>query len=205
MSDQRDTVRSAPRSIAAPAVYGARGDPAPGAAGQASWCTCSTTAIPAPAGPVIVLRVAGEVDLSTIDLLRTALDTLLAQRPAHLIVDLSALEFCSARGLSLLGQAGDTALGHDVGYAVAAASARLNRVWAMGWTAAQRPIAFPTTADAVLAAMAHQAGAQDRARWEPKHLITALPQPTALPRPAHRGAATREPVVPVPAPVALIA
>lgn len=186
MSDQRDTARSAPRSVAAPAVHVARGDPP---TDTSTRCTCSTTAMPAPDGLVIVLRVAGEVDLCTVGLLQTVLDTVLARRPGHLIVDLSELGFCSSHGLRVLGHAGDTALGWGIGYAVAGASARLNRTWAMGWTAAERPIGFPSTADAVLAAMAHQVGAQDRARWAPKHLITA-----AL-----------VPVVAVTAPVALIA
>lgn len=142
--------------------------------------------MPTPAGLVIVLRVSGEVDLCTVDLLQTALDTVLARRPTHLIVDLSELGFCSAHGLSVLGHAGDTALGRGVGYAVAGASARLNRIWAMGWTAAERPIGFVNTADAVLAAIAHQVGAQARARWEPKHLSTAGLAPVGAPRWANR-------------------
>jgi len=119
----------------------------------------------------MVLRVAGEADLNTVDRLQTALTQVLARRPAHLIVDLAALTFCSTRGLAVLSYAGDTARGHRIGYAVAGASPRLNRVWAVGWRDTERPIGFPTAADAVLAAMAHQVGAQDRARWEPKHLI----------------------------------
>ena len=54
--------------------------------------------VPAPNGPVIVLRVAGEVDVTTVDFLRTALDRMPAQRPAHPIMDLVALTFRSARG-----------------------------------------------------------------------------------------------------------
>ena len=195
MSDQRDLARSAPRSGAAPAVCGARGERA---AGEVSRCRCSTTTIPALVGQVIVLRVAGEVDLGTVGVLRTALGAVLAQRPAHLIVDLAELGFCSVRGLAVLGQAGDIALECGVGYAVAGASAQLGRVWASGWTAAGRPIGFPTAGDAVLAALAHQAGAADRARWEPKDLITAATGgwDTAVPL---------GPLLPATPPVALIA
>lgn len=175
MSDQRDTARSAPRSDAATAMYGARGDLPAGA----MRCTCSTTAIPAPHGQVIVLRVAGEVDLCTVDHLRTALGSVLEQRPARLIVDLAGLTFCSARGLAVLGEGGETARGYGVGYAVAGASPYLSWVWLMGWTDAERPIGFPTTADAVLAAMAPQVGAQDRARGEPKCLIASAARPAA--------------------------
>lgn len=169
-SDQRDIVRSVPRSVGAPSGHGACGDPA---GPVASWCRCSTTTVPAPGGQVAVVRVVGEVDLCTVDVLRTALDSVVAQRPAWVIVDLGGLGFCSARGLTVLSQAGDVALGCGVGYVVAGVSAWLDRVWAMGWTAAQRPIGFPTAADAVLAASAHQIGAQDRARGDPQYLITA--------------------------------
>lgn len=188
MSDQRDTARSERRYDA---IHGARGDPA---AGQATWRTCSTTASPGPNGPLTVLRVEGEVDLTTIDLLHTALDSELAQRPAHLIVDLAALSFCSARGLSVLSHAGELALAHGTGYAVAGVSPRLNRVWAMGWTAAERPRGFATVAVAVLAAMARQVGPQGRARWEAKHLIAVSTRPG--------GWDAAEPLVPVLAPVA---
>lgn len=193
MSDPRDDARSAPGDVAAPAEQGARGG--------GTWCTCHTTAIPAAEGGVIVLWVAGEVDLCTVDLLQNALGTALAQRPGHLVVDLSETGFCSARGLSVLGLAGGTALTRGIGYAVAGASARLNRVWATVWTVAERPVGFSTAADAVLAAMAQQAGSQDRARRRPGPLITTRPGPTA----ADDRTVEHVPVVPVTEPVALIA
>ncbi|MHA6781477.1 STAS domain-containing protein [Pseudonocardia saturnea] len=122
-----------------------------------------------------MVRMTGAVDLGTVDLLQTALHEVLARRPAQMIVDLSDLTFCSARGLGELGRAGDSAHGSGVGYAVAGASAALNRIWAMGWTAGERPIGFSTTETAVLAAMAHQIGAQDRARGEPQQRPGAAP------------------------------
>ena len=112
MSDQRATARSA-RPVTAPAVPGARGDPM---TGPGSRLTCSSTAVSGPTGPVVVLRVAGEVDLCTVDLLRSAVGAVVAQRPAHLVVDLAGLGFCSrcARHPAASGQcAGRGAAGRD--------------------------------------------------------------------------------------------
>jgi hypothetical protein len=51
-----------------------------------------------------VLRVTGEVDLCTLPAVQAALGQGLAARPAHLLVDLTAMTFCCARGLDLLTQ-----------------------------------------------------------------------------------------------------
>lgn len=94
----------------------------------ATWCACSTAVVPGSDGSVMVLRLAGEVDLTSVDLLRTALGSVLGQRPAHLVVDLAARTFCSARGFTVLSQGWDVALGNGTGYAVAGTSPRLDRV-----------------------------------------------------------------------------
>lgn len=125
-------------------------------AGPAS---CSCTAIPlfSPAGEIIVLRVSGEVDLATIDLLRAALDALLDQRPYHLVVDLAALSFCDGQGLDELVTAACTAARNGTGYAISAPSAQADRLWSTLWPAAEVPIRYPNAATAVLAAVADQA------------------------------------------------
>ena len=101
-----------------------------------------------------MLRVSGEVDLATIDLLRAALDALLDQRPHHLIVDLSQLSFCDGEGLDELVTAGCTAARVGIGYAISAPSAQADRLWSTVWPAAEVPIRYPNAAAAVLAAMA---------------------------------------------------
>src|ERR1700754_3584431 len=77
----------------------------------AAFCSCTVASIPVPAGEVLVLRVAGAVDLLTLPVLQSALTSGLAREPCHLLVDLAELTFCCVRGLSLLVQAGGTAAG----------------------------------------------------------------------------------------------
>jgi hypothetical protein len=120
----------------------------------AALCLCTARSIPAPAGEVRVLRVAGEVDLLTIAVLQGALTSGLARGPCHLLVDLAELTFCCVRGLSLLVQAGCTASGQGTGYSVTAASRQANRAWTVLWPAGQLPTQYPTAAAGVAAAMA---------------------------------------------------
>ncbi|WP_313886279.1 STAS domain-containing protein [Amycolatopsis viridis] len=50
----------------------------------------------------IVVRLAGELDLATVPRLRQALAAALAERPALLVVDLSAVEFLAAAAIGEL-------------------------------------------------------------------------------------------------------
>lgn len=120
----------------------------------AALCSCSVTSIPAPAGEVLVLRVAGEVDLLTIDVLQGALTSTLARGPCHLVVDLAELTFCSARGMGLLVQAGRTAAEQGIGYGVTAASHQVDRDWTLLWPISQLPTRYPTAAAGVASAVA---------------------------------------------------
>ncbi|MHA6783256.1 STAS domain-containing protein [Pseudonocardia saturnea] len=170
MSVQCNSARSVLRCGSAP---GARGEPA----AEGTWCRCTTAVIPGPGGQVIVVRVEGELDLCTVEHLLTELGSLLALRPAHLIVDLSELRFCSARGLSVLSRAGDTAIGLGIGYAVAGASARLNWVWLKCWTEVP-PLARRPTIMAV--------GREGSLRWQhrrstPTSCVSALSGSTLSP------------------------
>jgi len=146
MSVLVDDIKSVSRSrVAAPVVHGA----AP--ADAAALCSCRATSLSSPAGEIIVVHVAGEVDLFTISVLQTALTESLARGPCHLIVDLAELTFCGVRGLSLLVQAGPIAAANGTGFAVSAASRHINRVWAIVWSASELPTQHPTAATAVLA------------------------------------------------------
>lgn len=128
------------------------------------WCECTAVSLGAPPDDVIVLRVAGEVDLSTRPALQDALADSLARGPCDLLVDLAAMTFCDVRGLTMLVQAGATAAERGVGYAVAAAPRQARRVWAMLWPAAELPVQFPSAAAGVLAAMTRR-NDDDLARW----------------------------------------
>lgn len=114
-----------------------------------------------------MVRVAGEIDLDTIEVLRDALADSLARGPTDVIVDLAAMTFCGVRGLTLLVQCRGIAVERGIGYAVAAASAQANRIWPALWPVAELPKQVPSAAAGVLAAMARQAG-DDRTRWAPK-------------------------------------
>ncbi len=182
MSVQQDEARSSGDARAeVTEALGARGDPAP-------LCSCSAISLRVPTGEVIVLRVAGEVDLGSLPVLRAALTEVLSRRAEHVIVDLAELRFCSVRGLAVLVDAGGTATGQATNYALCAASRQANRVWALGWSDAELPIQFPSAGAALLAALAHQAGRHDRARYAPKHAAGAgLPMVKVVPAdiPAH--------------------
>jgi len=118
-------------------------------------CSCTAVSLPSPAGEVIVVQVAGEVDLSTVAVLRNALSDSLARGPRELIVDLAAMTFCDLDGLRLLVETGATAGGRGIGYAVAGVPTQSGKVWLLLWPPAELPMQFATAAEAVLAAMAH--------------------------------------------------
>jgi anti-anti-sigma factor len=150
MSVLQDVKRSEHRRrLAAPRVQNLR--PTRDAA---SSCSCSATSIPAPAGEVLVLRVAGEVDLLTIEVLQDVLTSSLARGPCHLVVDLAELTFCSVRGMNLLVQAGRTAAEQGTGYTVTAASHQVNHGWTLLWPVSQLPTRYPTAAAGVASAVA---------------------------------------------------
>jgi len=138
------------RGVAALRVY----DVQRGRVDAAAMCSCTAMSIPAPAGEVLVLRVAGEVDLLTIAVLQGALNSGLARGPCHLLVDLAGLTFCCVRGLALLVQAGRTASGQGTGYSVTAASRQANRAWTVLWPVSELPTQYPTAAAGVAAAVA---------------------------------------------------
>lgn len=120
--------------------------------GSAAWCpfSCTIESSQCTADEIIVLRVAGEVDACTIPILQTALDTSLGQCPAHLVVDLARMTFCSAHGLDLLTQTHRIATATATGYAVTGVPPHTNRVWTLCWEG-DLPIRYPSTAAALTA------------------------------------------------------
>ena len=135
-----------------------------GAVSAGLLCACTAVSLGVPPDDVIVLRVAGEVDLSTGAVLQAALADSLARGPCDLLVDLAAMAFCDVRGLRMIVQVGATAAERGVGYAVAAAPRQVRRVWPMLWPAAELPVQYPSAAAGVLAAMTRLHD-DDLARW----------------------------------------
>jgi anti-anti-sigma factor len=172
----RDDIRSRPRRrLAVRRVH----DPRRTRVDAAALCSCSATSIPAPAGEVLVLRVAGEVDLLTIDVLQGALTSSLARGPCHVLVDLVELTFCSVRGMGLLVQAGRTAAEQGTGYSVTAASPQVDRAWALLWPVGE-PTRCSTAAAGVASAVAAagSAGTATDRHARPQDVHTSQPEAT---------------------------
>lgn len=117
-------------------------------------CWCTTTAAAFPAGEVLLLRVAGEIDLSSLGLVEEALAAALLRRPIQLVVDLAGVTFCSCRGLRVLLDCSVTAAGHGTGYALSGASRQAERVWGMLRPDGLLPARYRSSGDALVAAEA---------------------------------------------------
>ncbi len=124
--------------------------------GPAAWCSCTTELLPLSTGDTIVLRVDGEVDLWTLPILQTALDHSLDQHPAHLVVDLTRMAFCSARGLDVLTRSHHTAAEQAIGYAVSGVPPGIDRIWTLCWEG-DLPVRYRSITAAVTAIRAHHA------------------------------------------------
>lgn len=112
--------------------------------------SCATELLQCSAGEIIVLRVIGELDLCTVPTLQAVLSGSLDQHPAHLVVDLARMTFCSVRGFALLTQADRTAADADTRYAVSAVPARIDRIWVQLWEG-DLPVRYRSLAAAVTA------------------------------------------------------
>jgi anti-anti-sigma regulatory factor len=101
---------------------------------QRSCClvflSCMTESLPYAAGEIMVLRVAGEVDLCTS---QAALGKGLDQHSTHLFVDLARMTFCSARGLDLLVHTGHITAETATRFAVCGVAPQIDRVWTLVW------------------------------------------------------------------------
>jgi anti-anti-sigma factor len=90
-----------------------------------------------PAGPILVLGVAGEIDLLTLPVLQHALDAVLNaavdQQPGDLVVDLAGVGFCCVRGFAVLAAAATTAHTNGTGYALSGVHPHLDRIATLLW------------------------------------------------------------------------
>lgn len=124
-----------------------------------SLLSCAIESFQRTAGGITVVRVSGEVDLCTLPILHAALDASLDQYPAHLVVDLARMTFCSMRGLDLLTQTGRIAAERQTGYAVTGVLPHIHRVWTLCW-GSDRPICYPSTAAAITGIHAAESNVQ---------------------------------------------
>lgn len=90
-------------------------------------CTSDPPSIPV--GKIVLLRVGSEVDLAALPALQAALKTNLDQQPDHLLIDLSRVTYCCARGMDLLVTTAGYAAAQGVGYALSGMPVWLDHVW----------------------------------------------------------------------------
>lgn len=131
--------------------------PALGVSAMSGRCWCSTATLSSPAGDIVVLRVAGEVDDASFAGLDAALDDVLDRRPDHLIVDLTGLVSCSSRGIAAIARAARVATTHGTRYVLSGATPPLARLWTDCWPDGDAPAHHRTTAAALLSAITLQA------------------------------------------------
>jgi anti-sigma B factor antagonist len=91
-------------------------------------CSCELAIESGPGGDIVVVRVAGEIDLLSLHVLRDALSAAADRNPADLVVDLAGVAFCCAQGFALLAQAVRTAQNRNTGFALCGLTLRLDRV-----------------------------------------------------------------------------
>ncbi|MCU1609753.1 MAG: hypothetical protein QOH09_2821 [Pseudonocardiales bacterium] len=121
----------------------------------ATWrsFSCTTESVLCAADEIIVLRVEGDVDLCTLPILQAALGEGLDRYPAHLIVDLARMTYCSARGFDLLTQTRHITADTATSYAVSGVPPQIDRIWTLVWDG-DLPIRHRSTAAAMTAIQA---------------------------------------------------
>jgi anti-anti-sigma factor len=85
------------------------------------------------AGRAVVVRLAGEADLSTLRGLTRLLEAIVEDRPAGLVIDASALAFCDVATVRALVTMTDRATRAGAVVGVAAMPTTMERVFAIGW------------------------------------------------------------------------
>jgi anti-sigma B factor antagonist len=95
-----------------------------------------------PLEDAIIVRATGEIDMSTVDVLRRELDTARAQAPTALL-DLSAVTFIDSTGLQLLLEASHRSAVSDWGFFVVRPSRAVRRLIEVSGTADLIMVADP--------------------------------------------------------------
>lgn len=97
-------------------------------AGGPVACSCELAIEPGPGGDIVVVRVAGEIDLFSLHVLRDALSAVTERHPADLVVDMAGVAFCCVRGFAVLAEAARTAQIREIGFALCGLASHLDRV-----------------------------------------------------------------------------
>lgn len=129
-----------------------------------------------------VLRFAGEIDITTADIVTGAVDRCLQDRPSSLTLDLSSVTFCDCAGVRELRRAWQRTVGTAAEADITAPSPQVQRIFALlgadGLLSADP--AGRTGAHAPSAGQAAAAGPGDRAEPGGSYLVPPAPPPQAV-------------------------
>jgi anti-anti-sigma regulatory factor len=123
------------------------------------WCSCSSSVVPFPSGEIVLLGIDGELDTVSMPAVAAALERTLSSPASHIVVSLSGLVFCGARGAALFVDAGTKAAWLGIGYSISGAPAQLRGLWSTLFPAVHLPAQFPTAGRALVDALTHPASA----------------------------------------------
>jgi anti-anti-sigma factor len=107
-------------------------------------------------GVIDVLRVSGEIDLHSVELVGAEFAKALIRSPSHLVVDLAAVSFCGLGGYALLVDTYRAATTAGINFALSGLTRHQDRVAALLWVA-DNPIRHRSAAAAVTAIRADRA------------------------------------------------
>jgi anti-anti-sigma factor len=118
----------------------------------AGLCRCDVELSTRFGEQIAVLRVSGEVDACSLTMVSAVLDSCLALRPMHLVVDLSGLGFCSVPGMALLVHTSCVATSAGIGFSLAGCRTSPEHVLISIWED-QIPHRYRDVAEAIDAAI----------------------------------------------------
>lgn len=142
-----------------------------------------------PVGNIVVVRVAGDIDMLTLPLVWGAVITALDNHPADLVVDISEVGFCGVRGFALLAAIARVAAAGGIGYTISGMGRHHERAARLLWPDQQLVHARSTSA-------AVTAIREDQALRSPRSHVTKSSRYAPMPssrRPPEGAALDRSP------------
>jgi anti-anti-sigma regulatory factor len=115
--------------------------------GRSTWRAAT---FQAGGGPIAVLFLSGELDMSNRLTLRRAMEHVLAAEPHDLVVDLGRVDFCAVAEASMIHFGGSVCGEHEIRYAVSAVPAHITRMFDRMWPEGGLDL-YPSARDAVVA------------------------------------------------------
>ena len=123
---------------------------------ETQW-SCEVQIASGPTGDILVLRLGGEIDRTTLGALDAAVTAAFDRHPHDLVLDLAGVSFCCVRGYAVLSASARTAEIAQMGFAVSGLRRHMRRVMTLLWPERSFP-SYRTAAAAVVAIRAEQIG-----------------------------------------------